>query len=432
MDNIIDNTALALVTHPFTWIFIALTAAFYLIQSLVQREARGTSLPTSLWDTFGLTRMHPFVRVALAALWAVLFVAFLFGAVFSLIAASKVLLRLSDPGGSNPIQMLLGASKADFRLYLLTLAAMTAGLSAIIALPFTLIRTKNLEANTKATEQGLVTDRLNKAVEGLGAQKEVNRLGRNVFYKNKDEDGEFSTFQWEDDAQEPPENATLCKTEAWSNVALTEPNLEVRIGSIYALERIARENKDYHVQVMEILCAYIRENAPASGAVDWPELEMRKGEDRGPLKEDFNERLKDFRSKSDALKRTLKPRSDIQTALTVLGRRNPEQRQWEAEAHLGKAADTFVFDRPCQEYQGKDDAVLGAEWESFQRDLKAWLTSLGSYRGYRLDLRDTNLHGADLSGYELAGARFENAQMQGADFRDASMQGADLTGARMQ
>ena len=42
------------------------------------------------------------------------------------------------------------------------------------------------------------------------------------------------------------------------------------------LERIARDNLDQHVRIMEILCAYIRENAPAHDAQkspvkDWPD-----------------------------------------------------------------------------------------------------------------------------------------------------------------
>jgi hypothetical protein len=41
---------------------------------------------------------------------------------------------------------------------------------------------------------------------------------------------------------------------------LTEPNIEVRIGAILSLERIAQDSTRYdngrdHVRVMEILCA---------------------------------------------------------------------------------------------------------------------------------------------------------------------------------
>ena len=41
----------------------------------------------------------------------------------------------------------------------------------------------------------------------------------------------------------------------------TVPNLEVRLGAIYALEKIARDDLEMHWSIMETLCAYIRENA---------------------------------------------------------------------------------------------------------------------------------------------------------------------------
>src|SRR5712691_8827678 len=40
------------------------------------------------------------------------------------------------------------------------------------------------------------------------------------------------------------------------------PNLEVRLGGIYALERIARDSPRDHWTIMEILTAYVRQNAP--------------------------------------------------------------------------------------------------------------------------------------------------------------------------
>src|SRR5918994_5532670 len=39
-------------------------------------------------------------------------------------------------------------------------------------------------------------------------------------------------------------------------------NLELRLGGIYALERIARESKEDHWSIMEVLTAYVRQHAP--------------------------------------------------------------------------------------------------------------------------------------------------------------------------
>ena len=41
-----------------------------------------------------------------------------------------------------------------------------------------------------------------------------------------------------------------------------EKALDVRLGGIYALERIARDSKEDHPQVIEVLTAYAREHAP--------------------------------------------------------------------------------------------------------------------------------------------------------------------------
>lgn len=68
-----------------------------------------------------------------------------------------------------------------------------------------------------------------------------------------------------------------------------KPNIEVRLGAIYALERLSKKNDDYYQPIIDILASYIRHNAPIP-----PES------DRSP---------KD------------RTRIDIQTTMTVLGRR---------------------------------------------------------------------------------------------------------------
>lgn len=68
---------------------------------------------------------------------------------------------------------------------------------------------------------------------------------------------------------------------------VSEPAMELRLGAIYALERIARDSWKDHWPIMEVLTAYIRENSPYKDA-DNPE----------PIT------------------------TDIQAAITVIGRRN--------------------------------------------------------------------------------------------------------------
>jgi hypothetical protein len=105
-------------------------------------------------------------------------------------------------------------------------------LAAAATLPFTMIRVWINERNTQATEQGLITDRINTAVAGLGTEKTV---------KNRAGDGTVRKY--------------------------TAPNLEVRVGAIYAPEHIAEDSDRDHTHIMAVLCACIRANT-ALGSKD--------------------------------------------------------------------------------------------------------------------------------------------------------------------
>src|SRR6185312_7955100 len=93
---------------------------------------------------------------------------------------------------------------------------------------------------------------------------------------------------------------------------LGSDKLDVRIGGIYALERIARDSAKDHPTVMEVLTAFIREHSREP----WPPLDFG-GEEQ--------ERL---------------TRPDVQATLTVVGRRDAKrdiQRIDLARANLTRA-----------------------------------------------------------------------------------------------
>ena len=89
------------------------------------------------------------------------------------------------------------------------------GIGALFGVYLAILRSETTERQTYTDEQGLITDRINKATEGLG---------------KSDAEG--------------------------------DPVLEVRLGALYALERTAQDSLRDHVQIMEILCAYVRTNSP--------------------------------------------------------------------------------------------------------------------------------------------------------------------------
>jgi hypothetical protein len=80
---------------------------------------------------------------------------------------------------------------------------------------------------------------------------------------------------------------------------LGSEKMEIRLGGIYALERIARDSEKDHWTVMEVLSAFVRENAPLGDKLD---------------ADDDEEKIKEERKNA-------KMATDIQAALTVIGRR---------------------------------------------------------------------------------------------------------------
>ena len=312
--------------------------------------------------------------------------------------------------GAPGVDLLWGALRLDgsggadaLRWHVLALVGLLTALAGLLGIPLALIRVMTTERQTRATEEGLITERINTAVQGLGAEKKVDRIGRSVTVKRG---GTWDTrIQRQHEAPNPETGEEIEGKGDWQVFSETLPNLEVRIGAIYALERIAQDSDRDHVQIMEILCAYIRENAPAGMAAKNPKLiwdtEWKRLENEGVPEETIpheihaRTRISLDKIEPDALeewaRNRLKPRTDVQTALSVIGRRSPRQ------IELEKASGSSRHDE-----------------------------------GYRLDLRETNLQSANLAQLDLRTALLSKARMEGAYLRWAQLQGADLGGAQLQ
>jgi len=372
---------------------------------------------------FSTMRWQRLVVFTLAALFAAgLFIELLLLIIkLFVLAVSAALSLLAQGGGSDASAGSLGRG---------------AVIVAVISAPFVIWRSVVAQKTVNVTEQGHITDRINTAVQGLAAQKEVNQIGRTVLFRVSDPDGadhdeRQTEIEWKDETIQIPDGMRVSEEDAWQVFTQTQPNLEVRIGAIYALERIAQDSDRDHVQIMEILCAYIRQNAPAPTEDDWPELEIKKGEDDGPLGADWEERLRTFHEAQDAAKAKLKPREDIQAALTVIGRRSDEQRKIEAGPGRGEKA-LFLFDIPCPEYNLPEEVHDPVALDAYREVLWKWRDILDEYKGHRLDLRNVDLRGADLAEGDLKGAKLDGAFLQGADLRAARFQGAVLKEVRLQ
>src|SRR5215207_6492629 len=90
---------------------------------------------------------------------------------------------------------------------------------------------------------------------------------------------------------------------------------EIRLGGIYALERIARESEEDHWPIMEVLTAYVRQHAPWRQEEEREEELQRVEEDTTPEKSEQNSR-----GESKTLEAAA---ADIQAIITVLRRRIP-------------------------------------------------------------------------------------------------------------
>jgi len=252
------------------------------------------------------------------------------------------------------------------------------------------------ERHTRTAEEGLITDRFTRAVEQLGAEKSVKVEGRIVRYRYGPEGRPLSTLEIRGEPLKLHEAAEIVDTDDWQFLERTEPNLEVRLGAIYALERIAQDSERDHIPIMETLCAYVRENAPASSAQDhdlgdWPDCpengEMKRPDERKSVLETRCETLRNWANALPA------PRVDVQAALIVIGRRSEQQIEHERRSQHGDQ-----------------------EPESH----------------FRLDLRGANLQRANLNNARLDHALMTHARLEGARLNGARLERAALSWAHLE
>ncbi|MGY9057022.1 MAG: pentapeptide repeat-containing protein, partial [Alphaproteobacteria bacterium] len=195
----------------------------------------------------------------------------------------------------------------------------------------------------------------------------------------------------------------------------------VRLGAIYALERIAIEEERYHWPIMETLCAYVRERAPWQG----PEPEAAAHEDQPPPEPSANG--------------SNNPPIDIQAAITVIGRRTEDRQSLEADRSQRldlRHADLRHADLRNADMRGGAFARGQFSHSSLDRaDLShAHLerAHLGMAHLERAKLNDAHLEGAFLFMAHLEEARLFGAHLEGAHLSRAHLEGASLSGARLE
>ena len=184
------------------------------------------------------------------------------------------------------------------------------------------------------------------------------------------------------------------------------PRIEARLGGIYALERLAADSEREYWPVMEVLTAYVRENAP------WKQAEH--GSHNG-------------NNKTSAITHASPgqgtPPADIQAILAVIGRRKPHASTVERRLLDLRGTDLRGANLSGSRLDGM--TLHGAHLEHVDAT-RAVLT--------RSNLREASLAGAslteiDLEGASLSGANLEGARLNGANLKAADLSGANLSGA---
>lgn len=207
---------------------------------------------------------------------------------------------------------------------------------------------------------------------------------------------------------------------------LGNPEVDVRIGAIYALERLSLDSPSDRKQIHELLAALVRNRSLDSPAL---QEELRERAKRSARVRTLARWMPTFLAgkpsrKFDAidipLLRTRAP--DVQAALTVLGRRPNAHEEFR----------TFDFHRVDLRRADLERANL--VWSNFLgADLRNANLSHADLRGTDLNayLDGTDLQFARLEGANLIGARLENARLGGAFLVRNTLRGANLTGANL-
>lgn len=156
---------------------------------------------------------------------------------------------------------------------------------------------------------------------------------------------------------------------------LGNDKLEISLGGIYALERIAKDSKKDHWTIMEILTNYVRVHAPLI-----PDENPNKDQSPGETMSDKLEFQTQHPSR-DRFCGSDSPPPEVQAILTVIGRRERYYKSGEEK---------------------------------------------------RLNLRETNLRWLKLEGVHLEGASLNFTDLTRATLKGAHLQETDLTKARLE
>jgi len=201
--------------------------------------------------------------------------------------------------------------------YRATLAQILGGVAIGISLYYTHKRVSATEKSIIIAQEGQITERFTRAVEQLGA---INHLGH--------------------------------------------PAIEIRLGGVYALERIANESEKDYWPIMEILTAYVRKNS-----------------------------------------------------------RIPEE-IYEEDSEAAEAFDEYIDEKNREIFKFDIQAIIAVIRKS--TIIRKNKSSFNAEEFNYLDLKKTDLRRSNFQETDLTGANFEEANLKGANLQEANLRDAKL------
>lgn len=210
-----------------------------------QKWQRPFRWPPSTWE------FTPGMQIASDFVTLLIFVALLVTLAGAIIAWPVLITRT--------LEAIFRGTSEDVRNILLAVGA-------LIGVPFLMWRTFIAAKQTEINRESHYTALFTKAVEQLGAEKTVKRRDFKPSYKVDDE-GKQILEKGKPVQAISSEGQPLGEYETYE---LTVTNYEVRLGAIYALERIAQDSKRDATPIYLTLCAYLQNNSsPALEGSDW-------------------------------------------------------------------------------------------------------------------------------------------------------------------
>lgn len=175
-----------------------------------------------------------------------------------------------------------------------------------------------------------------------------------------------------------------------------KPNIELRLGGLYALEKIAQNNQEYHPPIMEVLTSYLRLHSPRTIEIN-----------------DEGDKLKEIIHSSENSTRT-----DIQVAIKIIGRRRVD-----FDSDQGIDLSNLTLDRIDLTKANLSHARITGS--SFNH------SNLTGVRLRHSIIKDSDfsrctLGYADFTGSDMSKVSFSHAHLQHASFRKAKISGANF------